>query len=83
MKTMIKTLPILIGLISSAPALAQTGDAARGEYVLAMAGCVACHTVPKDGAFLAGRGPRRVLELAWVQIHFFDRRHLHHLMRSR
>ena len=54
MKTMIKTLPILIGLISSAPALAQTGDAARGEYVLAMAGCVACHTVPKDGAFLAG-----------------------------
>ena len=51
---MIKTLPILIGLMSSVPALAQTSDATRGEYVLAMAGCVACHTVPKDGAFLAG-----------------------------
>ena len=54
MKTMIKTLPILILVLNSLPAFAQSGDAARGEYVLATAGCVACHTVPKDGAFLAG-----------------------------
>jgi mono/diheme cytochrome c family protein len=54
MRKIIKALPILIGLLSSVPALAQTGDSARGEYVLAMAGCIACHTVPKDGAFLAG-----------------------------
>jgi mono/diheme cytochrome c family protein len=54
MKMMIKTLPILIFLLSSFPALAQSGDAVRGEYVIAAAGCVACHTVPKDGAFLAG-----------------------------
>ena len=58
MKTMIKTLTFLIPLLAAVsaivPAAAQTGDAARGEYVLNMAGCVACHTVAKDGEFLAG-----------------------------
>tara|TARA_R110002110_G_scaffold85816_1_gene223295 strand:+ start:34557 stop:35423 length:867 start_codon:yes stop_codon:yes gene_type:complete len=55
MKTMIKTLAILLPILTAAvPATAQSGDAARGEYVLGMAGCVACHTVPKGGAFLAG-----------------------------
>ena len=58
MKTMIKTLPFLIPLLAAVsaivPAAAQTGDAARGEYVLNMAGCVACHTVEKGGEFLAG-----------------------------
>ena len=38
-----------------APAVDAAGDAARGEYVLAMGGCVACHTDEKNGgAFLAG-----------------------------
>ena len=61
MKTMIKTLTFLIPLLAAVsaivPAAAQTGDAARGEYVLNMAGCVACHTVAKDGG-ISGRGPR-------------------------
>jgi mono/diheme cytochrome c family protein len=35
------------------PALGQ-GDAERGKYMLAAAGCTTCHTAPKDGAFLAG-----------------------------
>ncbi len=48
----------LIGLIGSgtlslaAPprgALAVTGDAERGEYVLFMGGCIACHTDAKNG----------------------------------
>ncbi len=34
------------------------GDPSRGEYVLRMAGCVACHTdLKNDGAFLAGGAP--------------------------
>ena len=38
-----------------APDIEATGDPARGEYVLAMGGCVACHTDEKNGgAFLAG-----------------------------
>lgn len=44
----------LLFLAAIEPASAQSGDPARGEYVLAMSGCVACHTAPKDGAFLAG-----------------------------
>ncbi len=35
------------------PLWAPAGDAEHGRYVLAAAGCAACHTV-KDGAFLAG-----------------------------
>lgn len=54
MKTMIKTLTFLIPLLAAAPAAAQSGDATRGEYVLNLAGCVACHTVADGGAFLAG-----------------------------
>ena len=38
-----------------APEVDTVGDPARGEYVLAMGGCVACHTDEKGGgAFLAG-----------------------------
>lgn len=33
------------------------GDAARGAYVLRVAGCVSCHTKPDGGAFLAGGAP--------------------------
>ncbi len=36
------------------PTTAQSGNPARGEYMLAAAGCIACHTVPEGGAFLAG-----------------------------
>lgn len=54
MKTIIKSFPVLMILFGAPSALAQAGDATRGEYVLNMAGCIACHTVPKDGAFLAG-----------------------------
>jgi len=39
----------------AAPGIDAAGDAVRGEYVLAMGGCVACHTDTKnDGGFLAG-----------------------------
>lgn len=54
MNMMIKTLTFLFLFLAAVPAAAQGGDAARGEYVLHMAGCVACHTVAKDGEFLAG-----------------------------
>ena len=54
MNKVIKSLTFLIALSSAVPAAAQTGNAEHGEYVLNMAGCVACHTVPKGGAFLAG-----------------------------
>lgn len=38
-----------------APEINAVGDPTRGEYVLAMGGCVACHTDAKNGgAFLAG-----------------------------
>ncbi len=46
--------PVLLFLAVMSPAHAQSGDPARGEYILAMSGCVACHTAPKGGAFLAG-----------------------------
>jgi mono/diheme cytochrome c family protein len=37
------------------PEIAETGDPARGEYVLRLGGCVTCHTDEKNGgAFLAG-----------------------------
>jgi mono/diheme cytochrome c family protein len=37
------------------PEITAAGDAARGEYVLRLGGCVACHTDEKNGgAFLAG-----------------------------
>lgn len=39
----------------TAPEIDTVGDPARGEYVLAMGGCVACHTDQKNGgALLAG-----------------------------
>ncbi|MGI9486337.1 MAG: c-type cytochrome [Geminicoccaceae bacterium] len=39
----------------AAPEINAVGDPTRGEYVLAMGGCVACHTDEKNGgAFLAG-----------------------------
>ncbi len=39
----------------SPPEIAQAGDAKRGEYVLRLGGCVACHTDAKNsGQFLAG-----------------------------
>jgi mono/diheme cytochrome c family protein len=37
------------------PEITETGDPARGEYVLRLGGCVSCHTDEKNGgAFLAG-----------------------------
>ena len=37
------------------PAIAASaGNAARGAYVLRLAGCATCHTAPKGGQFLAG-----------------------------
>lgn len=39
----------------TAPDIDLVGDQARGEYVLRMGGCIACHTdEKKGGAFLAG-----------------------------
>lgn len=35
---------------------ALNGDAARGAYVVRLAGCVSCHTQPKEGKLLGG-GP--------------------------
>lgn len=54
MTKVIRTLAFLLGMAAIPPAHAQSGDPVRGEYVLAMAGCVACHTLPDGGAFLAG-----------------------------
>jgi mono/diheme cytochrome c family protein len=53
---------VLVGLAwlivpwhGAAPEIDAVGDPKRGEYVLAMGGCVACHTDEKNGgAFLAG-----------------------------
>ncbi|MEM7042107.1 MAG: cytochrome c [Pseudomonadota bacterium] len=39
-----------------APAIEATGDPARGEYVMAMGGCVACHTDEKNGGGLLAGG---------------------------
>jgi mono/diheme cytochrome c family protein len=37
------------------PEIAETGDPARGEYVLRLGGCITCHTDQKNGGkFLAG-----------------------------
>lgn len=56
----------LVGLLAAAAAAllpssialsSQDGAAERGAYVLRAAGCVACHTAGKDGAFLAGGPP--------------------------
>ena len=33
---------------------ALEGDAARGAYIVRLAGCVACHTEPGSGKLLAG-----------------------------
>lgn len=58
MKNLLRTL-LALASMTVAPfaypdAHAQTGDPVRGEYVLATGSCVACHTVEKGGAFLAG-----------------------------
>jgi len=46
---------LLVPWPPSPPEIEQAGDPARGEYVLRLGGCVACHTDAKnDGAFLAG-----------------------------
>jgi len=54
MSHLIRMLTLLAAMTVATPVIAQSGDAERGAYMLAAAGCVACHTVPKDGAFLAG-----------------------------
>ena len=54
MSDLIRMLTLLAAVTVATPVIAQSGDAERGAYMLAAAGCVACHTVPKDGAFLAG-----------------------------
>lgn len=36
---------------------AYEGDADRGAYIVRLAGCVSCHTIPKNGALLAGGPP--------------------------
>ncbi len=46
---------VLTAAALSTDARSETGDAARGEYLVRAAGCVSCHTVKGDGAgFLAG-----------------------------
>ena len=46
---------LLVPLPVTPPTIASRGDPERGEYVLRMGGCVACHTDEKNGgAFLAG-----------------------------
>ncbi len=46
---------LLVPWRGAAPEIAATGDPARGEYVLRLGGCVACHTDEKNGGqFLAG-----------------------------
>lgn len=54
---------VLAGLVwlffpwyGKAPDVDAVGDPARGEYVLAMGGCVACHTDEKNGGALLGGG---------------------------
>src|SRR5882724_9657406 len=37
-------------LAASVPALAQQGDAKRGEYLSKAGGCLGCHTEEKKGA---------------------------------
>ena len=54
MSHLIRTLTLLAAVTVATPVIAQSGDAERGAYMLVAAGCVACHTVLKDGAFLAG-----------------------------
>lgn len=54
MSYLIRALTLLAAVTVGSPVIAQPGDAERGAYMLAAAGCVACHTLPKDGAFLAG-----------------------------
>lgn len=54
MSHLIRTLTLLAAVTVATPVIAQSGDAERGAYMLIAAGCVACHTVLKDGAFLAG-----------------------------
>ena len=46
---------LLVPWRGAPPEIAATGDAARGEYVLRLGGCVSCHTDERnDGRFLAG-----------------------------
>jgi mono/diheme cytochrome c family protein len=46
---------ILFPIWRNAPDITATGDAERGEYVLRMGGCAACHTQEEDDSpFLAG-----------------------------
>ncbi len=54
MSHLIRTLTLLAAVTVATPVIAQSGDAERGAYMLVAAGCVACHTVLNDGAFLAG-----------------------------
>lgn len=55
-------LPVFLWLFLGAPNRtidmeALEGDAVRGAYVVRLAGCVSCHTVPKSGNMLAGGAP--------------------------
>lgn len=54
MNMLFRTLLSLAAIGIASLAQAQTGDAKRGEYVLATGGCATCHTAEKGGAFLAG-----------------------------
>jgi mono/diheme cytochrome c family protein len=46
---------LLVPWRGAPPEIALSGDAARGEYVLRLGGCVTCHTDEKNGGkFLAG-----------------------------
>ena len=52
-------LPILrygvaLALLAASATPVAGADAMRGRYIFDMAGCAACHTAPKGGAFLAG-----------------------------
>ena len=49
------------------PEITLAGDAARGEYLLRLGGCVSCHTDEKDGgAFLAGGRAERTITVRQV-----------------
>src|SRR5512134_168759 len=47
----------LLAAVAISPALAQQGDAKRGEYLAKAGGCVGCHTEEKKDAirFAGGR----------------------------
>ena len=54
MQNLIRILLAVVAVSAASNAMAQSGNAERGKYVFATAGCGTCHTAEKGGAFLAG-----------------------------